>query len=65
MQFTASDARRINSSPRHAIPEFVHFLEESPHVFSVVGCEETGDVFEEDPFRTERFDEVEERERED
>jgi hypothetical protein len=65
MQFTASDARRINSSPRHAIPEFVHFLEESPHVSAVAGREESWDIFEEDPLWLKCFNEVEERKRED
>jgi hypothetical protein len=60
MQFTASGARRINSSPRHAIPEFIHFLEESPHVASGAGGKEAGDVFKEDPFWPKGFDEVEE-----
>jgi hypothetical protein len=60
-----SEEARVKSAPRNTIPEFVHFTEEGEEVPSVVGREETGDVFQHEPPRSESFHKVEECERED
>jgi hypothetical protein len=60
-----SEVARIQSSPRYAIPEFVHFTEKSGEVSSVIGREEPRDVFKHEPPRAESFHKVKEGEGED
>jgi len=60
-----SEEARVKSSPRNTIPELVHFTEEGEEVPSVVGSEETWDVFQHEPPRAESFHKVKEGEGED
>jgi hypothetical protein len=60
-----SEEASVKSSPRNTIPELVHFIEEGEEVPSVVGSEETGDVFQHEPPRSESLHKVEECECED
>ena len=60
-----SEEASVKSSPRNTIPEFVHFTEEGEEVPSVVGSEETRDVFQHEPPRSESLHKVEECECED
>jgi hypothetical protein len=60
-----SEEARVKSSPRNTIPEFVHFTEEGEEVSSVVGSEETRNVFQHEPPRSESLHKVEECEGED
>jgi hypothetical protein len=60
-----SEVSSVKSSPRNAVPEFVHFTDEGEEVSSIVGSEDAWNVFQHHPPRSESFHKVEEREGED
>jgi hypothetical protein len=47
-----SEVASVQSSPRNAIPEFLHFIEKPSKISAVARTEETWDVFQHDPFRS-------------
>jgi len=55
-----SEVASVQSSPRDAIPELLHFMEKSGEVSAVVGTEETRDILQHDPPRSSSLHKVEE-----
>jgi hypothetical protein len=47
-----SKVASVQSSPRNAIPEFVHFTEESEEVTALIRTEDPWDIFKEQPARS-------------
>jgi hypothetical protein len=57
-----SEVSSVQSSPRHAIPELLHFIEKPSEVSAVVGTEETWDILQHDPPRSSLLHKVKESE---
>jgi hypothetical protein len=55
-----SEVASVQSSPRYAIPELLHFIEKPSEVSPVVGTEETRDVLQHEPPRSSSLHKVEE-----
>jgi len=57
-----SEVSSVQSSPRNAIPELLHFIEKPSEVSPVVGTEETWDIFQHEPPRSSLLHKVKEGE---
>jgi hypothetical protein len=57
-----SEVSSVQSSPRNAIPEFIHFVDESGEVAPLIGTEEPRDIFQHQPPRSSLLNKVEELE---
>jgi hypothetical protein len=57
-----SEVSSVQSSPRNAIPELLHFIEKPSEVSPVVGTEESRDIFQHEPPRSALLHKVEESE---
>jgi hypothetical protein len=57
-----SEVASVQSSPRNAIPELLHFIEKPSEVSAVVGTEESRDVFQHEPPRSSLLHKVKEGE---
>ena len=55
-----SEVSSVQSSPRYAIPELLHFIEKPSEVSPVVGTEETWDIFQHEPPRSSLLHKVKE-----
>ena len=55
-----SEVSSVQSSPRYAIPELLHFIEKPSEVSPFVGTEETWDVFQHEPPRSALLNKVKE-----
>jgi hypothetical protein len=55
-----SEVTSVQSSPRDAIPELLHFMEKPSKISAVVGTEETRDILQHDPPRSSLLHKVEE-----
>jgi hypothetical protein len=57
-----SEVSSVQSSPRNAIPELLHFIEKPSEVSAVVGTEEPRDIFQHEPPRSSLLHKVKEGE---
>jgi hypothetical protein len=57
-----SEVASVQSSPRYAIPELLHFIEKPSEVSPLVGTEESRDVLQHEPPRSSLLHKVEEGE---
>jgi hypothetical protein len=57
-----SEVSSVQSSPRNAIPELLHFIEKPSEVSAVVGTEESRDIFQHKPPRSSLLHKVKEGE---
>jgi hypothetical protein len=55
-----SEVSSVQSSPRDAIPELLHFIEKPSEISAVVGTEEARDVLQHEPPRSSLLHKVEE-----
>ena len=60
-----SEVPSVKSAPRNSVPEFVHLTKEGEEVSSVVGSEDSWNVFQHHPPRSESLHKVEEGKRKD
>jgi hypothetical protein len=58
-----SEVASVQSSPRYAIPELLHFIEKPSEVSPFVGTEESRDILQHEPPRSALLNKVEECER--
>jgi hypothetical protein len=57
-----SEVTSVQSSPRYAIPELLHFIEKPSEVSPLVGTEESRDILQHEPPRSSLLHKVEEGE---
>jgi hypothetical protein len=57
-----SEVSSVQSSPRYAIPELLHFIEKPSEVSAAVGTEETWDILQHEPPRSALLNKVKEGE---
>jgi len=57
-----SEVASVQSSPRNAIPELLHFIEKPSEISAAVGTEESRDIFQHEPPRSALLNKVEEGE---
>jgi hypothetical protein len=55
-----SEVSSVQSSPRNAIPELLHFIEKPSEVSALVGTEESRDIFQHEPPRSSLLHKVKE-----
>jgi hypothetical protein len=55
-----SEVTSVQSSPRYAIPELLHFVEKPSEVSAAVGTEEPRDIFQHEPPRSSLLHKVKE-----
>jgi hypothetical protein len=55
-----SEVSSVQSSPRYAIPELLHFIEKPSEVSAAVGTEEPWDIFQHEPPRSSLLHKVKE-----
>jgi hypothetical protein len=55
-----SEVASVQSSPRDAIPELLHFIEKPSEISAFVGTEESRDIFQHEPPRSVSLHKVEE-----
>jgi hypothetical protein len=57
-----SEVSSVQSSPRYAIPELLHFIEKPSEVSALIGTEESRDIFQHEPPRSSLLHKVKEGE---
>jgi hypothetical protein len=57
-----SEVSSVQSSPRNAIPELLHFIEKPSEISAVVGTEESRDILQHEPPRSSLLHKVKEGE---
>jgi hypothetical protein len=57
-----SEVSSVQSSPRYAIPELLHFTEQSDEITALIGTEESRDILQHEPPRSSLLHKVKEGE---